>query len=64
MAGGAPGVRFAPGPLEIGDEALVAAPCLVKAGARRGAGCSSEWVARSLRTPLPPDGLLLHSTAA
>ena len=52
-------VRYAPGPLEIGDEALVAAPCLVKAGAAVAPGVLPEWVAR-LRTPLPPDGLLLR----
>ena len=33
-------VRFAPGAVGIGDEALVAVPCLVKAG-RRGAWCSA-----------------------
>ena len=52
-------VRFAPGAPEIGDEALAAAPCLVKAGAAVAPGILPDWVAK-LRTPLPPDGLLLR----
>jgi hypothetical protein len=52
-------VRFAPGPPEIGDEVLAAAPCLVKARAAVAPGSLPDWLLPKVES-LPPDGVLLH----
>jgi hypothetical protein len=52
-------VRFAPGPAEIGDEVLEAAPCLVKGRAAVAPGRLPDWLLPKLEA-LPPDGLLLQ----
>jgi hypothetical protein len=49
-------VRLAPGPLEVGDLALVGAPAVVKGGALVGAAPGDMT---SLLGPAPADGLLL-----
>jgi hypothetical protein len=52
-------VRFAPGPADIGDEVLAAAPCLVKGRAAVPPGSLPDWLLPKIES-LPPDGLLLH----
>jgi len=54
-------IPFAPGPLQPGDVALAAAPCLVKTGTVVGA--LPDWMTPLLAS-LPPEGLVLQLAGA